>query len=401
MKRLYETLAQTHFSNHTQMLFLGGPRQVGKTTISKALLAHMPGRYFNWDNPEDRLKILGPYQQLMDQLPPRHLGAPKPLVVFDEIHKYKDWKNHLKGFFDTHKDACHILVTGSAKMDVYHRGGDSLMGRYFPYTIHPLSLREIVAPAPSDDCIQSPVHDPDNTYDRLYTFGGFPDPYIQGNSAFSNQWKQTRHQQLFREDIRDMGSVQQVDQLTLLAHVLQNQAGDLLNYAALSRKIRVTDQTIRRWLSILEAQYYCFSIKPWSHNVTRSLLKDPKVYLWDWSDVSDPGARFENFIACHLHKATTLWTEQGLGHFGLYFLRDKEQREVDFLVTRDNTPWFMVEAKVGSGRSLSPALAYFQKQIDVPHAFQVVHEMDYVHTSCFNEQGPLMVPARTLLSQLA
>lgn len=400
MKRLYENLAKKHLEAFKQMVFFAGPRQVGKTTIAKKLLKERTGCYLNWDIPEDRALLLGPYKHIIDRLGPRTLGKEKPLVVFDEIHKYKDWKNQIKGFFDAYKDQCALLVAGSAKLDIYHKGGDSLMGRYFPYTVHPLSLREVHTADLPKELIQPPLTVDDKIYQDLYTYGGFPDPYLQKSEAFSNQWKRTRSHQLFREDIRNLSNVQDLDQMELLAFFLRGQTGQLLNYTSLSKQIRMTDQTVRRWLSILHSLYYCFSIKPWSKNIPRSLLKDPVIYLWDWSEVEKPGARFENFIACHLLKAVSYWEESGEGNFGLYYLRDKEKREVDFLITKNKVPWILVEAKSSKDNTLSPSLKFFQDKTKAPYAFQVVHNMDYVEASCFEEEGtPLIVPAKTFLSQ--
>jgi len=176
MKRLYAKLAQDHLSQYNQMLFLVGPRQVGKTTAANLLLKNAHGLYLNWDNPDDRLLFLGAYEKIIEKLGPKKLGQTKPLIVLDEIHKYKHWKNHLKGFYDTYKDNVNIVVTGSAKLDIYHKGGDSLMGRYFPYTVHPLSLRECIDPTLiREDLIRLPCIDPENIYDDLFQYGGFPD----------------------------------------------------------------------------------------------------------------------------------------------------------------------------------------------------------------------------------
>jgi predicted AAA+ superfamily ATPase len=399
MQRLYTKIVEEHFANNTQMLFLAGPRQVGKTTLAKEILSRHGGIYLNWDNLEDRITFLGTNKNIIDKLPPRALGQGKPFILFDEIHKYKDWKNRLKGFYDEVGKAYNILVTGSAKLDLYHKGGDSLMGRYFPYSVHPISINEILRPEQGKNLIEPPQKITEEAYKNLFEFGGFPDPYIKASQTFARQWKRTRYNQLLREDIRDLGSIQDVDQLELLVFLLKNQIGNQINYTNLANKVRVTDMTIRRWIGLLKATYYCYFLRPWSTNVPRSLLKDPKVYLWDWSDIDDPGARFENFIAAHLHKSVAYWNESGKGDFELFYLRDKDQREVDFLVTQNNKPWMLVEAKVSS-ENFSPSLLYFKEKLEPSYTFQVVHDMAYLHHSCFETHHPLVVPARTFLSQL-
>jgi uncharacterized protein len=383
------------------MLFLAGPRQVGKTTISQLLLEQTNGLYLNWDNPSDRLLVLGPYQNIIDKCGAKKLGEPNQLIIFDEVHKYKDWKNHIKGFYDQYKNNYNIVVTGSAKLDIYHKGADSLMGRYFPYTIHPLSLRECLDPRIElNEFIQKPIIDNKKIYERLFEYGGFPDPFIQQSPAFSQQWQSTRFKQLIREDLRDLSLIQDIAQLEVLAQLLQLQAGQLCSYNSLSNKIRVSDQTIRRWISLLEATYFCFAIRPWTKNVSRSLLKEPKIYLWDWSVIDDKGAKFENFIACHLQKYIYFLTETGCGKFKLHFLRDKEKREVDFLVVKNDKPWLMVETKFSDDSHISSNLKIFQNQIQAKYVFQVAHNMPYVDQSCFEHTTPIIVPARTFLSQL-
>lgn len=240
------------------------------------------------------------------------------------------------------------------------------MGRYFPYRIHPLSVREVTIQPPDTNLevlIQNPVkplHDP---YECLWKFGGFPEPFLRQSSRFHNRWMKLRFQQLFREDIRDLSSIRELDQMEVLAYTLQQQTGQPLNYSSLSKKIRVSDQTIRRWMDVLYSFFFCFKISPWSKNIPRSLLKDPKVYLWDWSIIRDERSRFENFVASHLLKACHFWTDMGIGQYDLFFLRTKDGKEVDFLITQDAKPWILVEAKFGDAKNLSKKLTIFSSHI--------------------------------------
>lgn len=274
------------------------------------------------------------------------------------------------------------------------------MGRYFLYHLHPISVREIIGTRLARNEIQAPQPIDPQTFHSLYTFGGFPEPFLKANVRFSNRWKRLRQQQLFTEDIRDLTRVQEVQQIELLAETLKYQTGQITNYTNLAKKVRVSVDTIRRWIRILESLYYCFTIQPWFRNVSRSLLKQPKIYLWDWSLLTDSGAKSENFIASHLLKAIHWWTDNGFGEYGLYFLRDKDKREVDFLITRNQEPWFMVEVKTDGGKSVSRNLFHFQKQIRAPHAFQASFALDYVDADCFSTEQPTIVPVKTLLSQL-
>jgi len=173
-----------------------------------------------------------------------------------------------------------------------------------------------------------------------------------------------------------------------------------MNYSSLAKNTQVSVDTARRWVSALESLYYCFTLRPWSVNVPKSLRKQPKVYLWDWSVIRDPGARRENLVAAHLLKAVHWWTDTGLGTYALFYLRDKAKREVDFLVTRDRRPWFMVEVKSSSATSISPSLHYFTETLGVSHAFQLTFDLEYQDVDCFSVRKPVIVSAESFLSQL-
>ena len=333
MERIYESLIEDHLQEYDQMVFLAGARQVGKTTIavrSKSLSKY--NKSLNWDKIDDRSLILSG-ESIFKELPPELMAKTKPIIMFDEIHKYSKWKTFLKGIIDEYKGKAHIIVTGSCKLDVYRKGGDSLMGRYFLYNVHPLSVAELLKTEVPKNDVSMPKEIREEALDILLKFGGFPEPFLKQSDRFSNRWQKLRRQQMIREDIRDLSQIQEIDQLEMLSFVLQEQAGQMLNYSSLSKKIRVSDQTIRRWITVLSSYYHCFTIKPWHRNVTRSLIKDPKIYLWDWSTIKDKGSKNENFIASHLLKTVNFWNDTGMGEYGLYFLRDKEKREVDFLVS--------------------------------------------------------------------
>ncbi len=403
MDRIYTTVLKYHFKNYPQMAFLVGPRQVGKTTISKQIQKDFKESiYLNWDVINDRQTILSGQTFIKDIFPLHILRDQKPLIIFDEIHKYKHWKNYLKGFFDLYKDHYHILVTGSARLDIYQAGGDSLMGRYFQYSVHPLSLGEILNPARqnSKEFFAPPCLDNDQLLSRLFNFGGFADPYLKKNEQYSVMWHSTRLKQLLFEDIQTLSTIHDIHLIEVLAEILKEQPGQLLNRSTLAKKIKVTAQTISRWIETLERFYYCFSIAPWHKNITRSLIKEPKLYLWDWSIIKDEGYRFENMLAVSLLKFTRFWSEQGIAKFDLYYLRDIDKREVDFLITKDNAPYMMVEAKL-SDIKLSQHLHHFQKQLNSLYNFQTVYNLDAINQSCFKNDGNIYtVPASTFLSQL-
>ena len=401
MQRLYSKQITTELFQNRQMLFVSGPRQVGKTTLAKQLCQEHNGHYLNWDDVDHRQLILAGTNALVSTFGLDQLHTQKPLIIFDELHKYRHWKDFLKGFYDRYEQQVHILVTGSARLDIFKKGGDSLMGRYFHLHMHPLTIREVSAqPIDSEQLLQSPQSITADNFTQLYQFGGFPEPFIKANPRFSLRWHTLRSKQLIQEDIRDASNVQELAQLEVLSRLLSAQAGQVTRYATLATQIRVSVDTIRRWLDTLESFYFCFRIRPWSANIASSLRKEPKTYLWDWSLIDDSGMRAENFVASHLLKAVHWWNDLGMGDFGLYYLRTKDQKEVDFLVSKNGSPWFLVEVKSSDSAGINPNLAWFQNKTGAEHAFQVCMNMPFVAADCFSVKTPIKVPAQTFLSQL-
>ena len=401
IKRIYTSVIKRHLENYQQMIFLSGPRQAGKTTVS-LMASEFTGRFshLNWDNLDHRKIILEGVRAVGDYIGLNQLAADIPIVVFDEIHKYGKWKTFLKGFFDTYKKKVKIIITGSSRLDIYKKGGDSLMGRYFPYRLHQLSLAELERADLSEEKISKPFNNKNNNLKKLLINGGFPEPFIKNDPRFLNRWKTLRQEQLFQEDIRDLSRIQEIGQIEILAEILKHQATQLTNYSKIAKKINTSPDTVRRWIKTLQSFYYCFTIQPWSKNIPRSLIKEPKIYLWDWVNIDEEGKRFENLVASHLLKAVHFWTDCGMGQYDLWFIRDKEKREVDFLVSENKNPWFLVEVKLSSKGSLSKNLIYFQNKIEAKHAFQVVFNIDHISEDCFKHKDPIIVPAQTFLSQL-
>ncbi|MGH7145117.1 MAG: ATP-binding protein [Planctomycetota bacterium] len=396
--RLYDTFLADHFARHRQMAFVGGPRQVGKTTTCRV----RADRAVNWDDLDDRRRILAGPRALVETLELNRLTARRPVLLLDELHKFPRWKNFLKGFFDSYSDRAGIIVTGSSRLDLFRRGGDSLMGRYLPYRMHPLSVAELADRSLPDPkrIVRRPKPIPAAAFAALWTHGGFPEPFLKRDARFSRRWQQLRLEQLVREDLRDLTQIQQFDQLETLAHILAHRSAHQLIYGSLAGEVLVAVDTVRRWIGTLRDLHLGFLVRPWFKNVSRSLRKEPKWFLRDWAGIADPGDRAETFVGCHLLKAVEGWTDLGLGRFELGYLRDKEKREVDFVVVRDGRPWFLCEVKLREDR-LGGGLEHFQRQLKAPFSFQVVLEAPYVARDCFAAPGrPWVVPAKTLLSQL-
>ena len=401
MERIYQSVIGQHIQSYSQMLFLAGPRQVGKTTLLwSSKNPNSIFNYYNWDNIDDREILLKGYSSLTASANLAVASYQKPILALDEIHKYKHWKTFLKGLYDGYKDELNIIVSGSAKLDIYRQGGDSLMGRYFLYRIHPLSLGELIRPKPTTDLLTTPTHIADSQLKSLFELGGFPEPFLAQDMSFYNRWQSLRERQMIFEDIRSLSHIHDLAQLQVLAKILKHQAGSTVKYSELAKKVRVSQPTIQAWLEVLSHFYYCFMIRPWTQNVTRSLLKEPKVYLWDWSCIPDHGARVENFVASHLLKSIHYWTDTGKGRYELYFLRTKDQKEIDFIVTQNDKPWLIIEVKSSKNATLNPHLVEFKEALGAPHAFQLAFDMPYMDIDALSLSKPKIIPLVSFLSQL-
>ena len=336
----------------SKMVFVGGPRQVGKTTFALTFLSEPSEKhpaYLNWDN------ILIRSALLRGELPPN-----ESIIVLDEIHKFARWRNLVKGFYDARKSEISFIITGSARLDYYSKGGDSLQGRYHYYRLHPFSLREI-----NTDPSQSDVQ-------RLLKYGGFPEPFLVAEEKFWRRWQRERLQRVIYEDIRDLENIKEISLLELLAEELPNRVGAPLSVKKLKELLQVAHETVERWLKIFERMYYCYRIPPYGSPKVRAVKKEQKLYLWDWSIVPDSGPRFENFIASQLLKYCHLMEDTEGFRMDLRFIRDTDKREIDFLVLKDGRPMFAVECKSGE-KSINPALFYFMERTPIPKFYQV-HE---------------------------
>ena len=348
-----------------KMVFVGGPRQVGKTTLARKLVGNHfqhPG-YFNWDNRQDRRSIM------QSSWP-----GDAELIILDEIHKYKKWKSLVKGEYDKLKDKYSFLITGSARLDLYRKGGDSMLGRYHYYRLHPFTLAEVVGRQSVPNVFEE-IPIPSQTEKELFLgldkFGGFPEPFLRQNARVLRRWHNQKVDRLFREDIRDVEQVRDIVNMQLLGDLLPDRAGSLLSLNSLREDLEVSHRAVSNWINILESFYYCFRIYPFAAKNYRSLKKEAKLYLWDWSEIEQEPARFENCVASHLLKLVHFLHDYEGYRAQLYYLRSIEKKEVDFLVTIDKKPWFAVEAKINDANA-SPHLYYFKDKLKIPFSYQVV-----------------------------
>ncbi len=336
-----------------KMAFIGGPRQVGKTTLALSLLPTPNPKhpaYLSWDDPRvpPRLRV--------GELPPG-----ERVIVLDEIHKYARWRNLVKGLYDTEKGERRFIVTGSARLDHYRKGGDSLAGRYRYFRLHPFSLPEL---AGNDE------RSADEHLAALLTFGGFPEPLLEQSERALRLWQRERLTRVVREDLRDLERVREISLVEHLVDLLPSKVGSLLSIKSLREDLSVDHKTAEKWVSILENLYVCFRIPSFGTKRIRAIKKAQKLYLWDWSTVPEIGPRFENLVAAQLLKYCH-WQEDVEGYrMELRYLRDTAGREVDFVVLRQGKPLFAVECKTGD-REPSAAARYFAERTAIPAFYQV------------------------------
>ena len=378
-------IADLCFTTH-KISLVSGPRQCGKTTLGRILLRKRKARaYYNWDDVEFRRLWA---KRPSGVVPPRG-GREVPLVVLDEIHKDRRWKRNLKGVFDTLAVPCDILVTGSARLGIYMRGSDSLLGRYFSFRLHPFSLREIHEPRSLD---------PNNAIEALFSrarrrrkadsdrleslmnYGPFPEPFLGQDVRKARLWRRHREQLVIREDLRDISRLPELGRIEMMTALLPERIGSPFSTAAMCEDLEAGFNTVKRWMQYLRELYYLFEIKPYSKRIPRSLKREGKVYLWEYSGIADRAARFENLVACHLLKSCHYWTDTGEGKFALFYLRDKEKREIDFLIVRDGVPWLPVEVKY-SETTPSPNWKRFAGLVPCQRGLQIVYGTQWkVHT---------------------
>lgn len=344
-----------------KMVFIGGPRQVGKTTLAKNILEQVypSGRYFNWDSHEDRQNLLA--------LKWHHDSG---LVIFDELHKYKNWKNWIKGIYDTQKDPVRFLITGSARLDIYRRGGDSLLGRYHYWRLHPFGF---------DECPEKMT--PREVFHRLMTVGGFPEPFLDGDEREARRWRRERFDRVLKEDIRDLESIRHISLLDLFIHQLRIRVGSMVVLSNIAGEIQVTPKTLKNWVDLLERMYLLFAVRPYTQNLPRAVIKPPKIYFYDNGDVlGNEGAIFENLVATQLLKRIHFLEDRDGYRYELRYIRDKEGREIDFVILKEGIIEELIEVKFSDDK-ISPHLRYYAEKLNPGKAFQIVANLKNSYSS--------------------
>jgi len=367
-----------------QMRFIAGPRQVGKTTLAKIFLKRQGDEplYYNWDKREIRQRFKKePYFFRSDTLGKK--ADKKRWVCMDEIHKYPKWKDILKDYFDSFEEQFQFIITGSARLDLFRKSGDSLSGRYFLFRLLPLSLFEILnhpLPLPTkkakvfiEENIQSRYHQ--SEMEHLIRYSGFPEPFSKGDEIFSSNWHREYVDSLIKEDLRDLTKIHDLENVATLMTLLPERVGSPLSINSLREDIEVSHNAARNYLRSLILTYIVFEIPPYTKKIQRALRKEKKIYFFDWSLVTDPAKRFENYVAVELKNRVELWNVATAYKFEIYFLRSRDGRETDFLITRNQTPYFLVEAKITDSDIASHNIHHAKQLGNIP-LVQLVYKPD-------------------------
>lgn len=332
-----------------KIVILSGPRQTGKTTLSKMLSEKY--EYLNYDYPEHRILI---NEMSWDRK--------SSLLILDELHKKKNWKSYLKGIYDVEGMNPPVIVTGSARMDTIRKTGDSLAGRYFSFRLHPLDLKELKGNIGHDEALE-----------RLKKTGGFPEPFLKNSSSFYSRWRRSHLDIILRQDLIDLESVKSIGNIELLIELLKKRVGSPVSYASLARDIECSPKSVKSWLGILENLYIIFPVRPFHENIGRAILKEPKYYFFDTGLIEGAGAKAENIAACSFLKELHL-LEDVYGISGsLNYIRNKQGKEIDFFI-RIGARKYLIEIKTGDN-SLSSNFRYFDKFIPGASKVQLVDKI--------------------------
>lgn len=389
-------------SKDKPLVFISGPRQSGKTTLSELIAENFKNSlYFNYDIILNKQKIITDplFFEKFDRK-----DSSTPLIILDEIHKHEGFKNYLKGLYDGYRKDYKFLILGSGKSDVYRKGGESLAGRYMNFRLFPLTISEM---SKNETSMVSFLKNPfesltsEDYWDlwiQLSKFSGFPEPFLKSKKAFYNRWSNSYHQQIIRDDILSVNDIRKPEKQELLFSLLPTRVGSYLSLDGLAGDVGVSFNTVKNWIGIFESLFLCFRIPPWTKRISRAITKEKKLYLYDYAIISEPAGRFENMVALELYRAVTNWNDIGFGNFSLHYLRNKEKQEVDFLIADKNKPIILIETKLNE-TGISENLIKFQNILLVP-AIQLVNREGVYRIHSNNNNKILVITAPKWLSAL-
>ncbi|MCK5510473.1 ATP-binding protein [Candidatus Parcubacteria bacterium] len=392
-------------SQEKEMVFLAGPRQAGKTTLTKEIAQNFKNNfYFNWDILSNK-KILIKNPTFFENI--NRIDNSKPFIIFDEIHKYKNWKNYLKGIYDEFFQEYLFLISGSGRLDTYQKGGDSLAGRYlmfhlFPFTISELSAKKRLF----SNFIKDPISNfqinnlatTRKNWKKLFELSGFPEPFAKNKKTFWTKWTKNYTNQIIREDIRDISNIKNVNNVEILFSLLPSKVGSPISVNNLANDIQIANKTAQDWLNLFDTTYLTFKLSPWTKKISRAITKEKKIYLFNYPIIQEEGERFENMVAVELYRIIHYWNESGYGNFKLHYIRNKEKEEVDFAISNNNAPIMLIETK-NSDTKISKSLINFQNILNIP-AIQLVNKQNIYRIQKNNDNKILVATADQWLSSL-
>ena len=337
-----------------KMVLLSGPRQVGKTFLAKQLMdSFSKAQYLNFDSLDDA--------QIINA---RTWSSSSDLLILDEIHKKKGWKQFLKGTFDTRRDGQAILVTGSARLDTFRQSGESLAGRYFHLHLNPLSVKEL-----------SNQMSPSEALEQLNLLGGFPEPFLSGSETEANRWRNQYYNDLIREDILDFSRIKELQSMRLLIELLRKRVGSPLSIASLAGDLKIAPNTVNSYINILECLHVVFVIRPFHANVARAIQKVPKIYFYDTGYINgDDGVRLENTVAVSLKKHVDYLHDVMGKEISLHYVRTKDKKEVDFSLVKYGQLSDLIKVKL-SDNSPSKTLLFMARKLEISSAVQLVQNI--------------------------
>ncbi len=335
-----------------KMVLIVGPRQAGKTWLAKRVAEHFERPvYLNYDNIMHR-----------EQMIEKGWLADTELLILDELHKMPEWKNYLKGLYDTKSAHLKIIVTGSARLDAFKQAGDSLAGRYFVHHLLPFSLSELSQ-------LDQPLD-----INRLLSRSGFPEPYFSESSVDAKRWRQEYINSLITVDVLDFDNIKNLGAMRTLLTLLQHRVGSPVSYRSLSEDLNIASVTVKKYIDVLESLYIVFRVTPYNKSIARSILKEPKIYFFDTGLVlGDKGAQFENLVAMSLLKSAYARRDYLAEECRVHYLRTKEKKEVDFALVKDGRIERIIEAKYADA-SLDKNVYYFHQKYSL-EATQLVKEL--------------------------
>lgn len=350
MERLQKNFILQDFPRKIALIV--GPRQSGKTWLAKDIAReYTRSVYLNYDQIEDRFIIKN-----------QAWRSNTELLILDELHKMPEWKNYLKGVFDTKPEKLAILVTGSARLDFFKNMGDSLAGRYFTHHLLPFSLAELQHTPFALDL------------DRLISRGGFPEPFLAESESDANRWRMQYIESMVGTEVLSFQTIDHLKSLQLIFELLRTKVGSPISYQSIAEDTHVSPNTVKKYIQILEALYIIFRITPFSKNIARSLLKEPKIYFFDTGLVKgDMGAKLENITALSLLKHVYAKRDYEGKDCALHYLRTKDGIEIDFALAEAGEITEMLEVKTKEN-NLHPALKLFHEKYDFK-ATQLVYDL--------------------------